>query len=562
MEVAPLSPIQLHFNKPVADTSQWRQIRLTGHLKGRYDFSAVWRNNARELDLLPVQSYALGERINVTLPRGFFASQGDTVARGYAFGFNAAASTHAIAFQRQVTLPLDSLSDPIMLVPHDLNRDHRLDFAIGNNSPLNPIKAVPIGVFLGTSGVARFDSYFKLAGLSPCCLLTAPLNEDRWSDVAVLEAIGDSMHIFGTENGVITQKRSCPTPNGTIWLQTIDFDLDGDNDLVTGSLSQGVRIFINDGAGNFDEVYPIGTGLPSRAGNVADMDNDGDLDLIVGEIQTQPATRDLLRVYLNDGNGKFLAGVPLTNSGYTILTYPVDLNRDGFLDVLAVVVVRVPTIEIFINDQFGGLLPLTQFQPPGSSYDAIPTFVDFGDFNHDGWLDFACAISGTISRPDSSVVIYTNQEGKGFLHTGTLIIGKEPKGLAVADINNDQLLDLAVISSQSRKLHLFFGERATGVDDERSELPTTWELGKAYPNPFSEMTTVTISKITSPLHLEIFDTQGRLILSQKLVPDFNAAAQFRWNGRDQRGQPATNGVYLIKAQHGRQTATTKVVLMR
>ncbi len=557
VEVAPLSTIQLYFNKPVPDTSQWRQIRITGNLNGRYDFAAAWQVDARVLDLLPAQPYALRERINVILPRSFFASQGDTSVGGYEFSFNAASSMNAVVFQRQATLLLDSLAIPIMLMPHDLNRDHWLDFAIGNDSPLNPLQAVPIGIFLATGNLARFDAFFKPAGLSPCCLLMTPLNEDCWSDLAVLEAIGDSLHIFDTSSGTIVQKRSYPTPDRSIWLQASDCDLDGDIDLASGSLSKGVQIFINDSAGNFGNVYPIGTGLASRAGNAADMDNDGDPDLVIGEFQ--PPNRDLLKVYLNDGFGKFFESDSIT-IGYSILIYLVDLNRDGFLDVLSVAV-YASSIEIFLNDQFGGLLPLTQIRVPGSSF-AIPTFIDFGDFNHDGWLDFACAISGTGSHPDSNVVIYTNQEGKNFVQTGALIVGKEPKGLTIVDLNNDQLLDLAVVSSQDRKLHIFLGERATSVEEDHGELPATWELGRAYPNPFSQTTNVVLSNIKSPARLEIFDAQGRRVLSRKLIPGFNATAEYRWDGRDQRGNFVANGLYLIKAHNERKTVTVKVVFMR
>src|SRR2546430_13542312 len=76
--------------------------------------------------------------------------------------------------------------------------------------------------------------------------------------------------------------------------------------------------------------FPV-TSDSSRGGGLADLDGDGDLDLVVGNSRNQPVA-----LYLNDGAGVFTAAdfgmTPLvdeTDAGLEL----VDLDRDGDLDV-------------------------------------------------------------------------------------------------------------------------------------------------------------------------------------------------------------------------------------
>jgi hypothetical protein len=64
-----------------------------------------------------------------------------------------------------------------------------------------------------------------------------------------------------------------------------DLDGDGDLDLLVNGLGHGTRVFANNGKGEFKELTPQTTGLSSNAGSMslalADIDGDGDLDLYV-----------------------------------------------------------------------------------------------------------------------------------------------------------------------------------------------------------------------------------------------------------------------------------------
>jgi hypothetical protein len=83
-----------------------------------------------------------------------------------------------------------------------------------------------------------------------------------------------------------------------------DIDGDGDLDLIVNSLGNGVRVFENDGHGRFKEVTAA-AGATAKTGGMslalADVDGDGDLDLYVVSYRTttimdQPKTRFRLNI--------------------------------------------------------------------------------------------------------------------------------------------------------------------------------------------------------------------------------------------------------------------------
>src|SRR6185369_7262436 len=108
-----------------------------------------------------------------------------------------------------------------------------------------------------------------------------------------------------------------------------DVDGDGDLDLVIGpSLSRGGTVWFNDGAGHFTRSPFEITGQQSFSLAAADLNGDGNFDTIYrGPGPT---------VSLNDGAGRFTStGQSLGNSNITGLAVA-DLDGDGDLDVICV----------------------------------------------------------------------------------------------------------------------------------------------------------------------------------------------------------------------------------
>ncbi|MGK0189775.1 MAG: hypothetical protein ACI9R3_005593, partial [Verrucomicrobiales bacterium] len=121
-----------------------------------------------------------------------------------------------------------------------------------------------------------------------------------------------------------------------------DFDNDGDLDLYVGNESRKEltgtgdypgQLFLNDGSGHFTDIAQkagVQNDRFCKGTTAGDFDNDGDLDFYVSNV-------GLNRLYRNDGNLKFTdvaesAGVQ-GYSGYNFAPWFFDFNNDGWLDL-------------------------------------------------------------------------------------------------------------------------------------------------------------------------------------------------------------------------------------
>ncbi len=117
-----------------------------------------------------------------------------------------------------------------------------------------------------------------------------------------------------------------------------DVDNDGDVDIYIAKRGAANKLFLNNGAGYFTEAAAI-AGLAlnhnSRSAVWADLDNDGDLDLLVSVSSTISDPNPLLRAFKNNGSGLFqdvssTLNIPM--NGFSPLTGDFDL--DGDLDII------------------------------------------------------------------------------------------------------------------------------------------------------------------------------------------------------------------------------------
>ena len=186
-----------------------------------------------------------------------------------------------------------------------------------------------------------------------------------------------------------------------------DIDNDGDKDVLIGN-EDANRILINDGNGFFKDEssarLPYRTAPEeTREVDVADIDGDGDLDILYGNVQAFVADADRQnRLLLNDGNGFFSditsTHLPKDDNRCFGIAF-LDIDRDGDMDIMT---------GNTNGPRFGGLTPFSVYLNDGTGKfaEAIDTFIpegmggrgfdiDFEDLNGDGIKDLFLSNRGS-----------------------------------------------------------------------------------------------------------------------------------------------------------------------
>jgi len=124
-------------------------------------------------------------------------------------------------------------------------------------------------------------------------------------------------------------------------IEVVDLDADGRDDLLTvppPGAGGRIRIYPNSASGVFEEPVvlsgPVATPGQTRIATAADVDRDGDLD-IVTEYTQAPGPLGAIEIYANDGTGGFTFAGWRPWTGRSAIAAG-DLDGDGAADVVGV----------------------------------------------------------------------------------------------------------------------------------------------------------------------------------------------------------------------------------
>jgi hypothetical protein len=104
----------------------------------------------------------------------------------------------------------------------------------------------------------------------------------------------------------------------------------------------------------------------------------------------------------------------------------------------------------------------------------------------------------------------------------------------------------------------------TGIkDNDNSEVPNFFVLEQNFPNPFSKETTITYQMPAKEhVSLKIYNISGQLIRTLIDAVQEPGHKSMTWDGKDDRGQDVTPGIYLYRLTSRDYAKTRKTILLK
>ncbi|MEQ8763972.1 MAG: VCBS repeat-containing protein [Planctomycetota bacterium] len=219
----------------------------------------------------------------------------------------------------------------------DFDGDGRLDIVIAQERDGDS----GVGILLG-SGDGTFEPAGHLTypeGFDPSDLRSAHLDGDAASDVVSLalkqtwvppfdfeEEWELRIHLGDGAGGFLGSSVVPSERDALRQVEAVDFDGDGHADLATILFEPDVlRLWRNDGQARFDVLAEIPLDVQPRRFACADVDTDGDTDLIV-------STAYRTRVYRNDGSAHFIQSADIDLIGGQSIAVG-HFDEDAHLDI-------------------------------------------------------------------------------------------------------------------------------------------------------------------------------------------------------------------------------------
>ncbi|HEY6436364.1 MAG TPA: FG-GAP-like repeat-containing protein [Ignavibacteriaceae bacterium] len=355
-----------------------------------------------------------------------------------------------------------------------------------------------------------------------------------------------------------------------------DFDNDGDLDVVFAGESSPNRIFNNNnGAISVNPTWQS-TDASQYANSlfIGDVNNDGYFDLAVSD-NSQLGGSGKFKIYLN--NNGTLNTTPFwtsTFSGYGSGINLADIDNDTDLDLLTGGWWQ--PLRIYLNNN-GSFNTIPEYTSTSTSVVEVITCGDVDD-------DAVQNIEGAFVSDGSKKLFYLPRAPLQFLNrvivgadtlqfnqycfdleNGWVMLATQPpSGSEVtieAAVSWD--IDMGISNWDQDKGNYIFLNNSDPVSVDTKEISAEdFVLYQNYPNPFNPSTTISWqSPVSSRLTLKVYDILGNEVAT--LIDEYNLAGRYEIEFRPESGiKNLSSGVYFYQLKIGNYIETRKMILMK
>jgi len=394
---------------------------------------------------------------------------------------------------------------------------------------------------------------------SPCLV---DLNNDQKKDLVYGTAAGPLNYFInsGTLTTPAWTAQSSPfggvlDVGGASSPFLIDFDYDGDLDLLSGTQLGPIKYFENTGT-------PAGPAWEEKSNyfssishsiysavTAGDVNGDSLPDIITGDLNGG------LFFHRNNGSGftynsAVFSGIDIGDWSAPVL---VDMDNDNDLDIVA-------------GNENGNLFYFENTGTPDSaSWQAIPGYfgnIDVGtncvpaagDIDHDGDIDI---VTGDIW---GEVHYFKNDAGSWIEEPAVVsgISGGQNTAPALGDLDGDGDLDITLGNYGGTFNYFQNNNPSSTIQSGAPVLAETPRLFQNYPNPFNPSTTISFYlPRASRVSLKIFNSLGEevtTLFSGSQIPGFHS---YLWDGSGM-----ASGIYLYRLQADNFMETHPMILLK
>ena len=278
------------------------------------------------------------------------------------------------------------------------------------------------------SAITYIESEQELGSSDYCA--NGDLDNDGDIDV-ITSHYSTSIKIYLNDgNGQFTLNGQSISIASTWDIALADLDYDGDLDLFITSTTTSNRVYFNDGSGQFTDSGQRFVSLPSMDVELGDVDSDGDFDAIIANFHTtfDSATRN--KIWLNDGTGHFSDSGKYLGITVADNLQAGDLNGDGNLDAV-IGNTRTPGVKVWLGDGTGNFSATNQII-------GTEGYLELADFDGDNDLDL---FRGKKNAPNE---IWLNNGNGIFEKTDQVLRNLNGYNAEACDMDCDSDMDLIV----------------------------------------------------------------------------------------------------------------------
>ncbi|HYE80395.1 MAG TPA: FG-GAP-like repeat-containing protein, partial [bacterium] len=447
----------------------------------------------------PATDFKPGEVVSVTVTTAAQSAAGVPLDTAFVYQFIAVAAGGTGHFEKPDSVVVKG--DPYELATGDVDGDGDLDLLVSRRGRQQ------VTVCLNAGGGAFSVADSVPVGLGPQGLAVGDIDGDGDLDFVTANEGDKTVSVrFNDGAAHFTSPATNPDlsiPKRPFDVVLADMDGDGDLDLLSANYSSGsgtpipggtsassLSVCRNDGSGTFGTPADVLVAAQPSTMAVGDLDNDGDLDVITVGYRSERVS-----VRFNNGLGAFPFRRDIAVAGKPQGVAVGDVDNDGDVDI----VTPLPdsrTLVVCYNDGTGRF-PNSSSVPAG-----VGTSVALGDLNGDGYLDAVSCDYGGVTIP-----IYTNDQTGHFVADTLLWVGPSSFCVTMADVDGDGDLDVLTSSlAGGGGISTWFNQDAPVVDP----LLTAPQYG-LWPNPAAGTATLGYPPPATDEPVRLVDALGRTV---------------------------------------------------